>query len=553
MRKVKNLQKVPFPAPDVVTKVIPAPTEGWDAISPLASMDPKRAPILINWVPRPGWVELRSGYKPWAWVGSDSPVNTLMVYRSATAEKLFAAAGSSIFNVSTLSQKDEVVSSLTSSKWQYILFTPALGSTYLQCVNNSDSLRMYDGTSWTTPSITGLPGGLGTSAIVNIHSQKRRIWYALGDGSGGYSTIAAFMPTDAISGAIDGTLDLGALWTKGGGLLAINNWTVDGGSGPQDYICFISTRGQVSIFSGTDPTNAAAWSLVGTFDISPPISERCTKRIGSDIAIITQQGVVPISQALPFDPSSDRSVSITARIQNAMSASSTSSNGNFGWQLTTYPNEQLLILNIPNTENSEQEQNVMNTITGAWTKFTGWNANCFEIFNNDLYFGGNDGTVNWAYQGGLDLDQPITAEMQCAYNYFDDPGRTKRMTMVQPLFTSGGSVTPSIAVDEDFQTSSVSAPVQLITGNVLWDVAEWDVDDWPAETVSSKNWLSVQAIGHALAIHMKVNVTTHTDISQGEFDVSTFNSAQFDATLDNATPILQVNAFNAIMELGGFI
>ena len=553
MRKVKNLQKVPFPAPDVVTKVIPAPTEGWDAISPLASMDPKRAPILINWVPRPGWVELRSGYKPWAWVGSDSPVNTLMVYRSATAEKLFAAAGSSIFNVSTLSQKDEVVSSLTSSKWQYILFTPALGSTYLQCVNNSDSLRMYDGTSWTTPSITGLPGGLGTSAIVNIHSQKRRIWYALGDGSGGYSTIAAFMPTDAISGAIDGTLDLGALWTKGGGLLAINNWTVDGGSGPQDYICFISTRGQVSIFSGTDPTNAAAWSLVGTFDISPPISERCTKRIGSDIAIITQQGVVPISQALPFDPSSDRSVSITARIQNAMSASSTSSNGNFGWQLTTYPNEQLLILNIPNTENSEQEQNVMNTITGAWTKFTGWNANCFEIFNNDLYFGGNDGTVNWAYQGGLDLDQPITAEMQCAYNYFDDPGRTKRMTMVQPLFTSGGSVTPSIAVDEDFQTSSVSAPVQLITGNVLWDVAEWDVDDWPAETVSSKNWLSVQAIGHALAIHMKVNVTTHTDISQGEFDVSTFNSAQFDATLDNATPILQINAFNAIMELGGFI
>ena len=49
MRKAKTTQKITYLAPDVQTKVVPAPVDGWDAISPLAEMDPKRAPILNNW------------------------------------------------------------------------------------------------------------------------------------------------------------------------------------------------------------------------------------------------------------------------------------------------------------------------------------------------------------------------------------------------------------------------------------------------------------------------------------------------------------------------
>src|SRR5882762_8651784 len=79
MRKTKTIEKVPFLAPDVVTKIIPAPTDGWDAISPLAEMDPKRAVILDNWVPRPGYVELRGGYAPYSSTLGTSEVETLMV------------------------------------------------------------------------------------------------------------------------------------------------------------------------------------------------------------------------------------------------------------------------------------------------------------------------------------------------------------------------------------------------------------------------------------------------------------------------------------------
>lgn len=557
MRKVtpQKLAKAPFPLPDVVTKVVPAPTEGWDAISPLASMDPKRAPVLTNWVPRPGWVELRAGFTPWSWIGTDSAVETLLIYRPpGGSQKMFAAADASIFDVSTLGQHDLAVSGLTSSRWQYVNFTPAGAASVIQLCNGIDTLRQYDGTSWTIPSITGLPSGLNTTDIFNIYAQKRRLWYILGNGTGGRSTTVAFMPTDAVSGAIAGTLDLGALWTKGGYLVSMSDWTVDGGNGPQDYAVFISSRGQVSIYSGTDPTNANAWALVGTFDLSPPISDRCFTKVGSDVAIITQQGVIPLSQALPFDPSSDRSVAITARIQNAMMEYSQQAMNNFGWQVISYPAQQLAIINVPLTTNVQQVQLVMNALTGAWCLFTGWNANNFEIFNDDLYFGGNDGTVNLAYSGGLDLATPIAADMQCAFNYFDDPGRTKRMTMVQPLMVAGGNITPTLAVDEDFAISTAEAPITILVGGAVWDVAIWDEAVWPAGSIVVKNWQSVEAIGHALAIHMTVNVTTTTQyVASGEFDVGQFDSAVFDQGLSNIPPQLQVNAFNAIMEMGGFV
>lgn len=556
MRKIsaQMLAKPPFPLPDVVTKVVPAPTEGWDAISPLASMDPKRAPILDNWVPRPGWVELRAGFEPWSWVGINNAVETLMVRRAPEGQRMFAASSSGIFEVTNLGQNTQVVSGLTSARWQYVNFAPSGGTAVIQLVNGIDTLRQFDGTSWTAPSITGLPNGLNTTDIVNIFAQKRRLWYILGNGSGGRSTMVAFMPVDAITGPIAGFLDLGALWTKGGYLVAMNSWTIDGGSGTQDYAVFISSRGQVALYAGTDPANASAWSLVGIFDLSPPISDRCMTRIGSDVAVITQEGIIPLSQALPFDPSADRSVAITARIQNAMMQYSQLAMSNFGWQVIAFPAQQLGIVNVPLTVNSQQIQLVMNALTGAWCRFTGWNANCFEIFNDNLYFGGNDGTVNLAYSGGLDLAAPIAANMQCAFNYFDDPGRLKRMTMVQPLLVAGGSITPTISVDQDFGTSTTIAPITILVGGAVWDVAIWDTAIWPAATQVVNNWLSVEAMGHALAIHMNVNVSTQAVTNNfGTFDIGTFDNAQFDTSATNIAPSLQVNAFNTIIELGGFV
>lgn len=554
MRKAKTTEKISFTAPQVQTKVIPAPTDGWDAISPLASMDPKRAPILNNWVPRPGWVELRGGFYPWQFrLPGSLPVETLMCYRALGTEILFAASGSVIYNVSTQNTATSVQTGLNSARWQYVNFTPALAATVIQCVNGVDQLRMYNGTSWSTPSITGLPSSLTTAAITNIHAQKRRLWYVLGNGSGGGSTVCAFMPTDAITGAIAGTLDLGALWDKGGYLVAISDWTIDGGNGPQDYMIFLSNRGQASIYSGTDPTSATAWSLVGTFDLAPPISSRCCTKLGSDVGLITQQGVIPISQALPFDPTSERSVAITARIQNAMANAAINGLTLFGWQLITFPPQQLVILNVPQVENVTQVQYIMNALTGAWCQFTGWNANCFEIFNNQLYFGGNAGQVNQAFIGSSDYTNSIQADMQCAYNYFDAPGNVKRVTMVQPFITAAQTISPSLSVDSDFVIQTQTAGFQILDAGSLWDQGTWDSAVWFGSTTQTTQWLSTEAVGHALAVHMTLNVSTNNSQAAGIFDFTVFDTAEFDQSVTTNPTVLQVNAFNALYELGGVI
>lgn len=547
MRKVKSLAKVPYMAPDTSTKIIPSPTDGWDAISPLAEMDPKRAPILDNWVPRPGYVELRKGYTAWTKVGVD-PVETLMVYRSPTGETLFAAAGDSIYDASTYGSTTAVLTGLSSARWQYINFTPGNGTTVIQLCNGVDTLRQWNGTIWSIPAITGLPGGRNTTDIINIAAQKRRLWYILKD-----SSIASFMPTDAINGAIAGSQDFGALWAKGGYLVSMAAWTLDGGSGPQDYAVFISSRGQVTLYAGTDPTNASLWTLVGTFDIAPPISRRCMLRVGSDIAVITQQGVIPISQALPFDPSADRSVAITARIQNAMAQASQNSKDLFGWQLISYPNEQLAILNVPVAENSSQVQYVMNALTGAWCRFTGWNSNCYEIFGDNLYWGGNTGEVNLGYVGLTDMGQPITIDMQCAFNWFEEPGKIKRMTMIQPLLTVDGSLTMSLSVDADFQTSTAVDPITFIAAGSEWDVSLWDVNVWDSGATTYTSWLSVQVIGHALAVRSRSQISVPTTGSLSAFDFGVFDTAVFDGSVNGTAAILKVNAFNSIIETGGVI
>lgn len=547
MRKAKTTGKIPFLAPDVETKIIPSPTDGWDAISPLAEMDPKRAPILINWVARPGYVEVREGSYPWNKAGS-SAVETLMVYRDPSGETMFAASGTEIYDVSAYGVSTPVVTGLGSARWQYVNFTPSGANTVLQCVNGVDQMRQWDGTAWTIPVVTGFASGFASTAdFINIYAAKQRLWYVYKN-----STIVAFQVTASVAGALAGNQDFGPLFYKGGYLVAVTDWTIDGGNGPQDYVGFISSRGQIALYAGTDPTNASAWTLVGVFNLAPPMGLRCAYSIGSDVALITQQGVLPISQALPFDPSADRSVAITARIQNAMAQAAQIGSNLFGWQLVAFPLQQLLILNVPVAENETQQQFVMNTLTGAWSQFTGWNANCFEIFENNLYWGDNIGNVQQGYSGYSDSQTGVTIDMQCAFNWFDEPGKVKRMTMMQPLLTTQGNIAPSLEVDTDFATSSAIQTINITASGVLWDSAIWDVSLWPAGTTNYTQWLTVEAIGHAFAARIHTTLPVPLSNSSG-FDFAVFDFSTFDGSINGTPIVLQVNAFNAILETGGAI
>ena len=548
MRKIQAKPKEPFTQQETMPVPIPAPIGGWNAIDPLANMDPKYAPILINWVPRTSWVELRAGYNSWCQgLGSNGPVETLMTYRPTTGTQfLFAASGGNFYDVSNQGMPNLVKSGLANNRWQYINFSVPGGSQYLYLVNGQDNPQLWNGSVWSTPNITGGPA---QSTFVNIHSHMNRIWLiAQGD------TKAYYLGTDAITGAVAGNVDIGPFMDQGGFLVAMGTWTYNGGQGPQNLAVFITSRGQCIIYAGSDPTSATSWSLIGVFNLPPPLGIRCFTQIGSDLGIITLQGVLPLSQTIQLDTGAVRAVAITGRIQNAMLQSAQAYQENFGWQMLSYPGQALLILNVPQETNVQQVQYVQNFLNGSWTQFQGWNANCFEIFNDLLYFGGNDGIVANAYQGPADLVSPIAADMQCAFNFFGAPGRNKRMSMIQPLMVTGGTITPALGVDIDFGSSALTALVtSIITNGAIYDVSLYDASFYAAGPSSQSVWQSVEAEGHALAVRMKVNVLPSGNSQNSVFDTGTFDNMVFDGYLGQNPSILQVNAFNAVIELGNYV
>ena len=126
--------------------------------------------------------------------------------------------------------------------------------------------------------------------------------------------------------------------------------------------------------------------------------------------------------------------------------------------------------------------------------------------------------------------------------------------MVQPFITAGQTITPSISVDADFQTQTQVANIQILSGGSSWDSAVWDTAVWFGSLVQTTSWLSADAIGHALAIHLTLNITTTgTNGTQALFDFSYFDQAEFDVGVSTTPVILQVNAFNSLLELGGFV
>ncbi len=521
---------------------VPAPIEGWDAISPIADMSPKRAVHLINWFPQPDWVEVRRGYIRHANTGTALPVETLAAYQGIASAKLWAASNDSIFDVTSGSPSSAAVTGLTNARFQYINFATT-GGNFLYMVNGADIPQYYNGSAWLTAAITVID----PTTIIGVNAHKKRLWFTLNN-----SSDAAYLPLDSIQGAAV-KFPVGPLFTKGGFLMSIGTWSIDAGTGPDDYLVFVSSRGQVAIYSGTDPSSATTWSLVGVFDMGAPIGRRCLTRVGADIAIISIDGVVPLSRAMIFERAAVQKVALTERIQRVMNQSARNYMENFGWQLISYPRGTRAILNVPIAENDQQEQYVMNTLSGAWCRFTGMNANCWELLDDRLYFGGNDGRVYEADRGGTDVGQIMRADMQTAFNYFSQRGIQKHWTMCRPLLTTDQSIQPGIAFNVDFQENApIFVPTSVTNPQAQWDVAEWDVDAWGGDIVTRGDWTTVSGVGYCASIRMVADLRHPSAGTPAVWGVGLWGGGRW-GEVDGPEVTLRVNGFDLTMYKGAFI
>lgn len=460
-------------------------------------MPEDRAITLKNIFPQPGYVEIRGGAKRHIPVAGGGKVDTVMAYHGMTTNTMFAASGNSIYNVTTAATvtASVAVAGLSGARWQYVNFS-GIGGHFLWIANGLDVPRTYNGSAWATVSISGVT----PSNIVQPAVFKERLWLAV---SGEISPY--YLPLHAIQGTAL-QFDLSGIFDKGGFLQAIGTWNF-GGDGPDNFLAFITSRGECAVYSIGDPSDANQIALRGVFPLGEPIGRRCLTKVQGDLVFISIDGVVPLSRAVFTERGASTNIALTKNIQPIMNASARAGKANFGWQLISYPRGTRAILNYPVAEGSGQVQYVMNTVTGAWCQFTGNAANCWEVFNDRIFFGGNNGLVYEADAQGFDDDGAIEFDMECAFNYCGARGQLKQWTLCRPIIATDGQVSPQIGISVDFDRSDdLSVPVDIQQTQALWDTAIWDVDTWGTTRSMLTDWTGVSGMGYCASIRMKGSI-----------------------------------------------
>lgn len=470
---------------------LPAPVGGWNARDSLANMAPEDAVILTNMIPTISNVKLRGGFTQFV-TGIGSQVETLMAYSSGTASKLFAAAGTNFYDVSSAGAVGAaVVTGLTNARWQYQNITTAGGS-YLMAVNGSDTPELYDGSTWTAASISGVT----SSTLENILLFKSRLWFIQ------KNTLKAwYLPTNSISGAAV-AFDLTSIARLGGKLVAMGVWTGDGGYGSDDNLVFITSKGELIIYRGTDPASAATWSLIGIWVMGSPVGNRCLVKYGGDLLVLTVNGLFPLGQSLQSNQI-DPSMALSDKIQGAFAMATAAYKDNFGWQIVFSPLNNVVFVNVPASVGTQQ-QYVMNTITRAWCNFTGWEANCWENYNDNAYFGGN-GFVGLAFDPGYaDNGTDISTISLQSFNYFKQRGIQKYFTRARASIFTNGTPSVLLGINTDFNLADTTQPLSFSgIPYGAWDVGVWDTALWGSGLDITNNWQGVNGIGYCGAVSLK--------------------------------------------------
>jgi hypothetical protein len=488
-----------------VPRTLPAPTGGLNGRDALGDMPPEDAFRMENWIPNNTSVDTRGGSDDWA-TGVPAAVESLEVYTGGAGSKMLAFGDGKIYDV-TLG--GAVGAALLSSRSSDIVTTAMFsnaGTQFLLIYSGADQPLSYDGTSLVGLTITGLTGSQNTT-----HSPmafKGRVFIAQEDQLGFY-----YLGVGAIQGAAS-YFDLSQQSFKGGALLTQVSVSTDGGAGPQDYAVFVTTEGEYIVYSGTDPSNAATWALVGRYYGPTPIGRKGWFKFRSDVYFITDEGVLSLTEIRQLGQENKDDMYLTGKLGRYFS-DAVRYRDTHGWTGVIYPRGRMLLINCPLTGSTagEYTQFVMNTSgKDRWTQFRGWDALCFTVFNQRLYFGTFDGKVVLADEGFTDNGAAVNAVARQAWNTHDDDygmgDANKRYHMVSFAVSADGAPALACTLNINYENDEPQVITALApTSGAEWDLADWDVEDWAGEAATQHLTVQIGKFGYISSVWMKAEAT----------------------------------------------
>jgi hypothetical protein len=482
-----------------------APTKGWVSNTSIAAGLKDAALVLDNWFPTRTGISVRGGIQEFFDSEVASAITSLWTYKVSGVSKLFAANSASVFDIS--STPNEEVTGQTGGYYSTQQMETG-GGNYQYIVNGEDNPLLYDGSTFTeitgvsTPAITGVT----TSTLSHVWAYKNRLYFVQGG-----TMVAWYLGIDSVGGAaLDHTLR--GVFQKGGSLLFGATWSVDAGAGIDDYCVFISDRGEIAVYSGDDP-GADNWSLVGRFELGgTPLGKNGTMRAGGDLLIATTDGLVAISAALQKDEVAlslaAASLAIEPDWRNEANARIS-----LPWEVEKWPEKNLAIVTNPVVDGTTAAQCfVVNLETGAWSRYTGWDARSLALHNGTMYFGTTDGRVMVADSQANDDGAIYVAQVAWHFNDLRAPGRYKTAMQARATFRAAKPFVPKLSCSVDYAQMFPSPPSSVSNFSVdEWDAGLWDEALWDgaaSATTTSTRWVSVVGAGESHAPQVQITCGT---------------------------------------------
>lgn len=473
---------------------LPAPIMGLNRRDSVSAMNPLFAIRMDNYIPMDSYVELRSGYSTYYKQPSEAPVHTLATYHYPNHNKFFACYNNKIYDITAPSNVIDMGVTLSDDWCQTVQY-----KNYLYFMNGKDQPKAFyiDSNNDEHIGAWGFSGtGLTDTKIISGTVSKEFLWFIE------KGTLTAWYTS--VAGSVSGTLnafDLSQFAKWGGELVAIANWTIDGGTGIDDYTAFITSEGEVFVYSGTNPSDASSWSIKGSYKISKPIGYRCTMQYQGDVVIICQDGYFPMGKALATANAGDSLVAFSDNIRGLVIERTSKGKRLKGWQGIIYTKKGYAIFNVP--VNNQFEQHVININTGAWCRFTNIRSYCWGLFNDNLYFGTDDGIYLFD-DGNSDNGTAIEGVVEQAFNDLGTP-QVKRVTLLNPRVSTSSSFDLTVYVDTDYKKRNLNYTnnIAIPQGN-LWGVSVWDITPWSIDTTFEiqSNWIMCSGVGFKLGLEI---------------------------------------------------
>jgi hypothetical protein len=501
-----------------------SPTEGWYPGGVDGEAKAGQAKVLRNFFPTTSNIRMRAGSRDFATGMPTAPVETLLTYAVGSSPKMFACLDGKIFDVSaggTIGAA--VLSGFGSNRWQSVNFTTSGGTTYLAAVNGVNPRRLYDGSTWaTTPPMT--PTGTA-DALTDIWVHQNRIFAVRGGTMDAY-----YLPVDSIGGVLV-ALPLGGFFSRGGSLLAGSTWSVDLSNTTDDLCVFVTTEGEVAVFAGTNPSSASTWELRGVYQIGKPLGVRCFLRAGGDLAIMTEDGMIPLSQVISLAPEALATQAVTRPIEPEWRAAVDQVGSTNGWEVLSWPRKGQAIVAIPTQPGEDGRQFVANITTGKWCDYVGWPATTFAVYQNRLFFGTSNGFVVEADVGGSDRNGSYTAICVLHYDTLRNASSYKIAQMARATINASVNPNALLSVHADFSLVLPSAPSvgPQIGGEAVYDDGIWNSATFPGAPRLFNNWQAVTGDGNALALAIQ--------ITSGQDQDPNATVSRFDLLYTEGTPL----------------